>query len=710
MNFGRQIAQTGAFVFEDPLLPTIDLDSRQALFLNRVASDVTGAYARFPGGFVIPDIASAEVSAGFSPLFPVMIALFYELSGLRAALLVAPLFAILSVCAVYVAAARLGSTRTGLVAASVLALSLPQIWFAKFSMPAVVAEFFVWAGLVTLFVSLDRPHPLLSGVAGWLLGLATLAKFDLLAVLPVSILAVWTAHLFSGSRRRRQHLVYFSAFFAIPICHYAIHLLVFPSHYVLFLEHTLRTSYPVELFGQLVGNRPAVILVVMVSGLLALLIGRAAKGRIKAVLASRAWAWLLLALLLGYSVNDVVTADNRLWETVPWLGWYLSWPILALLPVAVLALCLRQTGHTTYDLRLACLLLLLGSACLHYLYDPHEPTEHIWSIRRFLPVVILTILVLVALAVVDVLNRIRRPHRWWVSGTVIAALLGLVVQPSIPILGKPLWGQALDTSKELATLFPDRPVVLVSPELAGTHIQTSLAYLHDVDAILVTREYANPARKVLERVIVTMLEHGRRVCVLLGAEGFHFEAPSLLLSSPRALNVDLLTLETTRSRVPAAVGVRSTAMTVFQATLRTTSKTTTLHVGTVAEDTLFQLRGFYGAETDPDVGTFRWSGAVATIVIPAESKIRLVLGGGRPEGVAPATVTISVDGQARIRDVVLPNTATTVTLANPRAVDGGRTTITIESTVFNPGELALSDDGRSLGVMLYRVEFADTRR
>ena len=308
----------------------------------------------------------------------------------------------------------------------------------------------------------------------------------------------------------------------------------------------------------------------------------------------------------------------------------------------------------------------------------------------------------------DVLNRIRRPHRWWVSGTVIAALLGLVVQPSIPILGKPLWGQALDTSKELATLFPDRPVVLVSPELAGTHIQTSLAYLHDVDAILVTREYANPA--LLERVIVTMLEHGRRVFVLLGAEGFHFEAPSLLLSSPRALNVDLLTLETTRSRVPAAVGVRSTAMTVFQATLRTTSKTTTLHVGTVAEDTLFQLRGFYGAETDPDVGTFRWSGAVATIVIPAESKIRLVLGGGRPEGVAPATVTISVDGQARIRDVVLPNTATTVTLANPRAVDGGRTTITIESTVFNPGELALSDDGRSLGVMLYRVEFADTRR
>ena len=144
--------------------------------------------------------------------------------------------------------------------------------------------------------------------------------------------------------------------------------------------------------------------------------------------------------------------------------------------------------------------------------------------------------------------------------------------------------------------------------------------------------------------------------------------------------------------------------------MRPTSWKTPLHVGTVAEDTLLGLQGFYGAETDPDVGTFRWSGAAATFVVPAEPAFRLVLGGSRPEGVAPATVTISIDGQPLIRDVVLPNRATTIRLANPRAVDGGRTTITIESTVFNPRSLALSDDGRTLGVKVYRVEFSDTSR
>ena len=96
LNFGRQIAHHGALEFEDALLSSLSTDTRAELFLNRVPADVTGRFARFPGGFLIPDIATPTVTAGFSPLFPVLTALFYELFSLRGAFFVAPVFATLS--------------------------------------------------------------------------------------------------------------------------------------------------------------------------------------------------------------------------------------------------------------------------------------------------------------------------------------------------------------------------------------------------------------------------------------------------------------------------------------------------------------------------------------------------------------------------------------------------------------------------------------
>ena len=61
--------------FEDDLLRPLSIASRAELFLNRVPLDTTGQFARFPGGFLIADIADPTVTAGFSPLFPVLTAL-----------------------------------------------------------------------------------------------------------------------------------------------------------------------------------------------------------------------------------------------------------------------------------------------------------------------------------------------------------------------------------------------------------------------------------------------------------------------------------------------------------------------------------------------------------------------------------------------------------------------------------------------------------
>ena len=68
LNFGRQIARHGALEFEDDLLRSLSIASRAELFLNRVPLDTTGQFARFPGGFLIADIADPTVTAGFFPV------------------------------------------------------------------------------------------------------------------------------------------------------------------------------------------------------------------------------------------------------------------------------------------------------------------------------------------------------------------------------------------------------------------------------------------------------------------------------------------------------------------------------------------------------------------------------------------------------------------------------------------------------------------
>ena len=83
LNFGRQIAHHGALEFEDALLRPLSIASRAELFLNRVPLDATGQFVRFPGGFLIADIADPTVTAGFSPLFPVLTALGHAVGSPR---------------------------------------------------------------------------------------------------------------------------------------------------------------------------------------------------------------------------------------------------------------------------------------------------------------------------------------------------------------------------------------------------------------------------------------------------------------------------------------------------------------------------------------------------------------------------------------------------------------------------------------------------
>ena len=561
------------------------------------------------------------------------------------------------------------------LAATLTAVSLPQIWFAKLSVPETVAQCFVMAGVLAWLVACARGATRWALAAGWFLGLACFAKVDLLVLLPVFLLAVVALRLLTRVRLGDSLLLLaLCAAFGLLVVHNLVHYFLFASHYGPYVAYLIQTSSVLTLLRESALVQAGVILAV---GLL--------------VVAG------VVAALVVYGVSYVTTTTGRLDETIVWLSWYVSWPVLGLTG-------LGRVRRTDAAPGLAFVGLLLGVVSLQYLYDPLETGVQIGSMRRYVPVVLPLTMLFGALTVVTLLARVASArYRVGLTVTTGALLVWLVARPSLAVVGQPLWDEALAQTARVARLFPDHAVVLMSPDLASTHIPTSLAYLHDVDAILVQER--NPDDQVLRYVIRDWLARDRAVFVVVGSRDVSFFAPDLALEAVGSAHIDLRLLERTRTRVPQAGVPTSIPLQLFQVTQTAERDRTVVDVGTPADDLLHDLQGFHGPERDredPARGTFRWTGPQASLTLPGGQAVTLVVAGTRPPGTPPAEISVWI-GERLVAERVLGETLQTIRLDRPETGDPGPIDLTIQSTVFQPRSLGLSSDPRDLGVRLYRV-------
>jgi hypothetical protein len=713
LAFGRKLAETGSLRFEDPLLAELPVAARQALFRNPVAGDVTGLLARFPGGFLIPEASEPEVTAGFAPLYPVLLALAWGLAGRAGALHVAPLFGVLAVAAVGLVGRRLAGGSAGLLAGLLLAVSLPQIWFARLSMAEVVAELFVFAGLLALLASGDAPRLAVAG--GALFGLAVLAKLELIVVLPAAVGGFAAVALAAESEALRRRVRYFTVPFFLLVLHGVIHLFAMPSHYRPFLLWKLERLGAGRLLGVSTGGSavpaaesPALVAGLAAGGVVALavlswwLLGG---GR------SKVWAAGIATALVLWAAVYAAASTNRLAETLPWLGWYLSWPVVAAF-FAGAAAAWQWAGRSDRaesagDLAsgdrsaLSFVLVLAAVAGFASLYDPQEPAGHIWSVRRLVPIVLPGMLLVVA-AGVAALAAWLPARRRWAAVPIAALLIVLVARPALVTAGPPPWEGAVKVADDLAGRLPAGSVLLVSSDLAGTHLATTLGYAYGRDAILLQPGYAAPAMP--EDVVIDWLGAGRAVFLLIGDGATHLSAPRLVLSPVAAPLLQLRMLEVTTARRPARLLEGRLQLHLFQ--VKSAGGKRAVDVGSLAEDILFDMRGFHAPERDSHGGTFRWTQAFASIDLPAAGeRIRIVLSGERPQGAPPARVSIHVDGRPAVEDLTVAATPQTIVVEGPGQGAGAKTTLTIETTAFRPLDLGLSQDDRQLGVKVYRIEY-----
>ena len=702
LNLSREIARTGGLVFDDPLLQEMSVEAREYLFLNRQPTDYGyGRYARFPGGFTIADIEEPAVSSGFSPLFPVLAALFQQVSPPRGALFVAPLFAVLSLGGLFLVVARLGGIPAGLLAALLTAASLPQIWFAKYPIPEMGAQFFVIAGVLALLAALRDDRPWLAAAAGGFFGLACFAKIDMIFLLSVALAAFVAWRLLVRPHGGGRCVAFLLGAFGLALLHNAAHYVAYPSDYLLYLRQLLDLSSVPPRWGEWAAG--LTVLLLAAAGL-ALLAVRGEWRRL-GVSGPRATGWLLAGLLAAYAVVYVTRTPGRWPDTLFWLSWYVTWPVLVLGLAGVVWLAVSGRAGRAHQ-GAAFLLVLVVVVSLHYLYSPLEPGVHILSMRRFVPVVLPGIFAVAALAAGRVVEWVYFEFRVVATTALTAVLVGLVGGPSASVLGEPLWEGALDESADVARVFPEDAAVLVSPELVGTHVPTSLTYLHGVDTVVVQQD---EPQDILRDVMLDWLAAARPVFILLGQGGFSVNAPELVLSEVGEASIDLRTLERTRERVPSALVDVSIGLRILQVARGDGAAARTgIDVGNLLDDLVAGLHGFHGPERDGRGDSFRWSEGVASLAVPGGDRVSLVVAGARPPEAEPARISVWA-GPHRIADgLALGNGVQTITLDLPESERSGSTELTIRSTAFRPQSLGLSPDRRSLGVRVYRVDVLST--
>ena len=343
-----------------------------------------------------------------------------------------------------------------------MAVSMPQIWFAKIPLPETVAQCFVMAGVLAWLVATARGAPRWACAAGWFLGLACFAKVDLIVLLSVFLLAVVALRLLSRARPDGPPLLLpLLGAFGLLVAHNLGPYLIFDSHYKPYVAYLIRTS---EVLGLLRESAPLQAGAALAAGLL-VAAGVVGLRRPAERWPRRVWGLAAVGAIVVYGAAYVTATTGRLDETIAWLSWYFSWPVLGLGGLGLAGLGLAGRAAAPPGLVFAG--LLLGVVGLQYLYDPLEPGMQIGSMRRYVPVVLPLTMLFAALTAVGLLARV--PAAKYRAGLTLAAgalLVGLVARPSLALIGQPMWDDPL---APVARLFPERAVVLMSPDRPGDH-------------------------------------------------------------------------------------------------------------------------------------------------------------------------------------------------------------------------------------------------
>lgn len=683
LNLGRAVERHGGLWFAEPLLDTIDRADWPALFdRDRGRIEI---YDLFPGGVQVrPD--RNVVQPSFFHLLPVAIADAAVVFGERSASYVTPIFAVLSVVAIWLLARVVSSLTAANIAAGLLAINFAQIWFGRMPTSEMLAQYLLLTGLYFAVVSARTPTVTSGAAAGAAFGLAACTRIEVL-FLVVPIVAVYLVLTRSGRRTSPAWMPMAGVFVAL-VLQAVGHAYWRAEPYTARILQFAFLSRSVRYLSLLL---PVVVLV----------FGAAAWW-----LGTRSVRDPSRGLRAAAVVTVVLLAAVRLGPT------FVTGYLPMLLTPLGLALALVGAWRLVAEDESPVSLLLVGvflASALVFVESPRDGRLMPSIFRRFVPVVVPLALLLAGHA----LSFLRsRAGRWTLLVWLIPLVLGLAFldRSRVMLMAAPMAG-VYDQLATVDRLVPSGAVV-VTDAASPSHFGLSLRYTFGRD-VIATR----PGRRVagvLADLAATLARASRPLVVAVardtpGAQALGPDDFSALSLTPfGSVTLTRAELTPTTTRFPTEWrSLRSTVDLYTAGSRRPAVLPLALEIGEY--DVAWRGEGFYDAE--PMAGVVaRWTTGIAVVAVPeiahTTSPIVVVarLSAVRPPGIDPPSVRFEIDGRlvgvtppirGVFQEVVLP-----VDREVAARLMGGPSRLLVRAPTFVPGLSGASGDSRRLGVAI----------
>ena len=674
---GSSIAHRGGLIAKDPLLASLDAGERAALY------PVVGRqHLKYPG-FYIHDAAVGTVVPQFQPLYPVLLALVISLAGERAALYLNPALALAGVLLLYRLVCPARGRTHGLVAASLLALNVVQVWNARFPTSEVLAQALLLTGFVFLAEFLEDGDRAAGALSGLAFGLATAATVTTVIVAPFALAAAFRP----GDGRSSRPFV---AALALTLTLTG------------FWSALIAPEYLASVSGFFPGLRHNLSIAVPLVAALAWL-GWASRGRLAAACAARAarpaLAAAFLLALLWFGAGRPLLEPGEPALALAKLSRYLT-PGVLLLFAAGGAGMLARGGR-----RVETALLLGGAAMLFFfLHAPLMYPTYPFTLRRFTPLAIPAIAYAAALVPAALLSARRSAVRA-AGGALLAAALVLQLLANRDLLRLREYAGLGDFLSGLEADLPAGGILLCEGRLPAYFLEHAASR-----RVLILDRDAPGRAAAVESFAARRLAAGERVTLLTPAERPWSEQLRFEPIFTRRLRTSRLSQELTR--FPSPVQLLDLEYTAYRVELHGDGASgerfparVDLGLNALGLGKGFPLAVQYGGER----AWARWTGAAAELPVPwpvgggVEIVLRAASGQRRP---TLARVRVLLDGELLGENVAVPAAMTELIFPAlpPPGAPRPRRLLRIESSTWNPRAQGLPGYPDGLGILVDWVE------
>lgn len=421
-----------------------------------------------------PDRSTSQ----FNHYYPALLATAEDLGGDQGVFQLSPLLATVSLALFVLAAKRAAGTAVGAITAALLVTSMMQVWQAKYPSTEIVAQLFISGALLAAVLALERRWATGALVAGLLATGSFLVRPDgfLYILVGVGALALLIA---VGHFDRRAAAL--AAGLAVPLPY------AFWNAYVAREQYSAVNDVPsaglmlLACTGMLgagaavaLARRNAVVREQVARqadwpalwGRALPLAAVACTGAFAVMLAIFWFRRRLFGESMRYSEVHDRWSENFNVDNLRTLALFVTRPGLALLVAGLAVLLLRRSKLSLY------VLVLPGLALLPiYLWDARISMRLMWWVRRFVPAVLPTILLLMALALAWAIT-----HHWrsgWrpaeaastllrAAGVVAAvALVATFASHSLPLRDHDELGGSWEASESIASVAGDEEGVFL---------------------------------------------------------------------------------------------------------------------------------------------------------------------------------------------------------------------------------------------------------